>query len=530
MRKYLTALSVAGFVVCILALSMNQEGLASERDSDKELTAEAAAAADIEAQRRLAIAQEAEWPESFSSDAGTRTAMGGPEQIDISVSKIGNNSGHDYREYGVVSGIAAFSSGTTACNVGSEVAEWISGSSGRHPVIAQNMYRLSADGERFEMIGMSWLKHSFCALSEYSCGSCQPTNCSTLGVGCADTYTAGRNGSTNIGPRRDVNPMGLQVNGSGPGTHDHPYSSPSGNGTIAGRLQVNVSDLSHAGAEYFIEVHYVTHDESAGNRHNNASWMSVNMPPSPYTSNITNNLPLNEQEVALVTWQEEWEGTDTPVTIRGISDTQRGMFHLAHRVSDNGDGTWHYEYALHNMNSHLSASRFEIPVPAGVTVTNVGFHDVFYHSGDGYPGSGTFDGTDWPSEDTGIGGSRTVGWSTVTFDENPNGNALRWGTTYNFRFDADTPPQDAIATIVHYRGSTDGPGTPASLVAPTQGPSPLESDCLGDFDGDGFVGAADLAELLGAWGPNPGHPADFDGDGAITAADLAVLLGAWGPC
>lgn len=54
--------------------------------------------------------------------------------------------------------------------------------------------------------------------------------------------------------------------------------------------------------------------------------------------------------------------------------------------------------------------------------------------------------------------------------------------------------------------------------------------CSGDLNGDDAVDAADLAQLLGAWGPNPGNPADFDGDGVIGAADLAVLLGAWGPC
>jgi choice-of-anchor B domain-containing protein len=54
--------------------------------------------------------------------------------------------------------------------------------------------------------------------------------------------------------------------------------------------------------------------------------------------------------------------------------------------------------------------------------------------------------------------------------------------------------------------------------------------CSSDLDGDGDVGAADLAMLLGAWGPNPGHPADFDGDGFVNAADLAQLLGNWGPC
>ncbi len=54
--------------------------------------------------------------------------------------------------------------------------------------------------------------------------------------------------------------------------------------------------------------------------------------------------------------------------------------------------------------------------------------------------------------------------------------------------------------------------------------------CPADLDRDGEVSAADLAQLLGAWGPNPGHPADFNGDDVVNAADLAQLLGAWGPC
>ncbi|MEC9373093.1 MAG: PQQ-dependent sugar dehydrogenase, partial [Planctomycetota bacterium] len=56
----------------------------------------------------------------------------------------------------------------------------------------------------------------------------------------------------------------------------------------------------------------------------------------------------------------------------------------------------------------------------------------------------------------------------------------------------------------------------------------LERRCAADIDGDGAVGAADLAALLGGWG-QPG-PADLDGDGTVTASDLGGLLGAWGPC
>ncbi len=59
-------------------------------------------------------------------------------------------------------------------------------------------------------------------------------------------------------------------------------------------------------------------------------------------------------------------------------------------------------------------------------------------------------------------------------------------------------------------------------------------DCPTDVDGSGDTGAADLAVLLGSWGPcSPGDPRaclDADSDGVIGAADLAVLLGAWGPC
>ncbi len=49
---------------------------------------------------------------------------------------------------------------------------------------------------------------------------------------------------------------------------------------------------------------------------------------------------------------------------------------------------------------------------------------------------------------------------------------------------------------------------------------------LGDLDGDGSVGATDLALLLGQWGTE--GSADLDGNGSVGASDLAILLGAWG--
>ena len=81
-----------------------------------------------------------------------------------------------------------------------------------------------------------------------------------------------------------------------------------------------------------------------------------------------------------------------------------------------------------------------------------------------------------------------------------------------------------LASIRYVR--IDGPTTfgispevdAVSDVAPAS-PSP-------DLDGDGSVGASDLALLLGAWG-TAGPAADLDGDGAVGASDLALLLGAW---
>jgi hypothetical protein len=55
-------------------------------------------------------------------------------------------------------------------------------------------------------------------------------------------------------------------------------------------------------------------------------------------------------------------------------------------------------------------------------------------------------------------------------------------------------------------------------------------ECPWDTDGDGIVGINDFLDLLGAWGPNPGHAADFDGDGEVGINDFLELLANWGPC
>jgi hypothetical protein len=85
------------------------------------------------------------------------------------------------------------------------------------------------------------------------------------------------------------------------------------------------------------------------------------------------------------------------------------------------------------------------------------------------------------------------------------------------RFDDTNGTPTTGSARVWWADDANGDGTPESCSD--------SSPASPDLDGDGRVNAADLAILLGAWGP--GVVADLDGDGAVGASDLAILLGAW---
>jgi hypothetical protein len=124
-------------------------------------------------------------------------------------------------------------------------------------------------------------------------------------------------------------------------------------------------------------------------------------------------------------------------------------------VHDNGDGTWRYEYALHNFNSHRSAQQLSIELPTATLVTNPGMHDIDHHSGEPY---------DTASWDSAVDVD-AVTWGTALYTSNPNANALRWGTLFNFWFDADEPPGTGNATITLFRPG--GVEEPNELVVRT---------------------------------------------------------------
>ncbi len=412
----------------------------------------------------------------------------------------------DVANWGTEGGITAFSVGTVSCNIGDEELSWRDSgpNSDKHPVIGANMYRLK-DG-RFEQLGQTWLKHGFCALDGNECLGCQANgSCDWLGVGCSDPYSAGLNGQQQfLGPKSQVNPY--------TGVFPFPHPTPP-NGTISGRLQVHLSDVLPAdnpGAVYWLEGHYVTPDDAqAGNGYNNVSYRRINVQNNGQLGSWSGDT-LQETSAIFA-----WNIVDPQVSVVQIDVPGDGRLFLGYKATDLGNGYWEYEYALYNMNSERAAGSFLVPVADNLDVPFDGFHDVDYHSGE------PFDGTDWVATRN----AGTIVWATESFGTNENANAVRWGTLYNFRFQADAPPVETAIEIGLFK-----PGSPDMVIVTAIGPEGLVAPCEEDLNGDGTVGAADLLSLLVQWGTDPGGPPDFDGDGTVGASDLLRLLVAWGPC
>ena len=404
--------------------------------------------------------------------------------------------------------VMAYAIGTTSCNVGTAQLQWFASPDNRHPFIPQNMFRYK--NGRLEQIGMGWGKHGFTALQGTVCGSCSASSTGNyLGIGCSDPYSSSLNGSqSGLGTRMEVN----AATGVFPGTPN--VGMPSAPATIGRRIQVKGPDLDpaqNAGAIYLAEGHYIAQDDAAaGNDNNNASWRQFNvgsLSSGAYT--LTFASTTQRQAAAIFAWKS----FDGEVKINNVDVPNDGRFHVGYRVTDNGNGTWRYEYAIHNMSSHRSGRSFSVPVPAGVTVTGAGFKDVDYHSGDSY------DPTDWSISTSG----GAVTWTGGTFATNANGNALRFATMYNFWFTADRPPVATDATLGLFRPGAAG--EPTSMQVGINGPSAPPVVVVGDLNNDGVVNGIDVGLLLANWGGS--GVGDLNNSGTVDGADLGVQLSNW---
>jgi hypothetical protein len=373
-----------------------------------------------------------------------------------------------------------FAIGTDSCNIGDQGVDWFALPQTDHPVVPQNLYRMSGgttNDERFEQIGQSWMKHTFLALEESVCNTCNTGGCQTgthLCPGCSDPYVSSLNGNqSSIGSRAWINPF----TGSFPSNaNDHSGHNHDG---VSHRILVETSDVmpsANPNATYFGEAAYLSPHEYTWcqshpgqcNMFNNFSYRQFSVSGGPSFFNFSAVGSTVRMEPAI----QAWVGTGATVSQVEPDPGNDGIWFMGYKVTNPSTGVWHYEYALFNMNLDRAIQSFSVPIGAGVNVSNIGFHAPPQHPGwahDGTVGDAGYSSTPWDVTSA----PDSITWNTETFAQNQNANAIRWGTLYNFRFDADQPPQPANATVGFFKTGSpimvaiQGPAAGTSTPTPT---------------------------------------------------------------
>ena len=373
---------------------------------------------------------------------------------------------------------------TTSCNNGDQPVNFHALPETDHPFFPMNFYRMSGGADntqRFEQVGQSWVKHAFGASEDDICGfGCDTSNCTQfqqLCPGCADPYLADENGWYQLlGSRAWVNPFtGFFQSNPDPTNH-------TGHNDIGAshRVRVNVSDLNttlNQGATYFAEAAYWTPQEY--------QWCQTH----PGQCNMYNNASYHQflvigttdfsfspvgQTVRMQPAIEAWTNATISPQLQPDPGND-GVWYLGYKVTNPSAGLWHYEYALYNQNLDRSIQSFSVPIASGTILSNVGFHAPPQEPGwanDGTVNNQGYSSTPWLFTKA----TDSVTWNTETLAQNPNANAIRFGTLYNFRFDANQPPQSANATVGFFKtGSPMTVGIQAPMGGGTPTPTPTAS-------------------------------------------------------
>ncbi|CAE7549794.1 unnamed protein product [Symbiodinium necroappetens] len=425
------------------------------------------------------------------------------------------------QRFGNVGQITGYSIATTSCNIGDQILNW-NPNTNIHPVISQSISRVGPAGDngtKIEMLGISWLKHGFCALQGTVCGSCQPAGggCPPrLGIGCSDPYSSGLNGQqSNLGLPADVN--------AHTGFYSMPFTGVNQSGNqIFKRIQVDANLLDpgqNPGATYWGAGQYVqSEDSSFGNQDNNASHRQILVSSGSVNSGynlLFTGSTVREEPVIFA-----WETVDNSVTIIPVdvpetatAGDNNGRVYFAYDVSQNNDGTWHYEYAMNNVSSDNRIRGFRIPGLDIADMMNIEFTDVDYHSGS------PISNTDW---NTNASTSDDFEIRGPSFGSNPNANSLWWGRLYRIGFDSPNAPEMVTAQLRTFKSNEL---LDVSVMAPQSA-----NVCLGDCDGSGTVDFNDLVAMLFEFGSADDGACNADLTGRVDFNDLVAALFLFGPC
>lgn len=401
-------------------------------------------------------------------------------------------------QHGRTGSFARLAVGTTSWNVGNRDLQWTSGLGNRHPYIVQNLYRL--ENGRLEQIAASWIKHGFYALASHQCDLLDLPDCvfeaghgagGWLGQGCTDTYSPSLNAS-GLRPRSEINPWTGVWAGQ---TYSGDYS--------LWADDADIDPAQHPGAVYYAEGLYNVADDV--DPLNSISWKPVTFTGSPggsWTIGMSAAAILPTEGPVLEGWGQRRTlvAQEIPVVHEnagGGADSPDGRAVLAVSSTDNGDGSWHYEYVLLNVDMARRIDSFSLPL-GSATVQNIGFHSPTQYD----PG---FSNTAWSSSvQAGV-----LSWST-------SDNPIRWGTAYTFRFDSNSPPAELTAQV-----GLQLTGGPAELAALTNGPAGGPADC----NANGLPDDQDIAGGFSLDCDSNGVPdecqADCNGNGQPDNCDIA---------
>ncbi len=407
-------------------------------------------------------------PMQHAIDPGVPNLVPGPDVIVGDIENVAQFS----VPVGTQVGLAI---GTDSCNNGDQPIDWFALPQTDHPLVPQNLYRMSGgldNQERFEQIGQSWMKHTFEALEDTVCGTCNTSGCQTgthLCPGCSDPYVSGLNGDQNqIGSRAWVNPFtgSFPSNANNHSGHSHD--------SVSHRIRVETSDLlpsKNPGATYYGEAAYITPHEYTWcqahpgecNMFNNYSYRQFSVSGGPTFFNFSAVSSTVRMEPAIQAW------ANTGATLQQVEPDpgNDGLFFVGYKVTGPDAGMWHYEYAIFNMNLDRAIQSFEVVYPFfPATLNNIAFHAPPQEPG--WANDGTFNNEGYSSAPWSFTkGVMSVTWNCETFAQNQNANAVRWGTIYNFRFDSPAAPATSTANIGFFKT-----GSPVSVEIQ----APFQSD------------------------------------------------------
>ena len=421
--------------------------------------------------------------------------------------------------YFVVDGIAAYSFGTTICNIGNTEATWIDGTN-QNPLVSQTLYRL-ADSQ-LHQLGIGFAHYATPPLASNACGlGCTPAGFNALGAGCSTTSSSLIHGlQGTLVPRTEINPF--------TGFYPYPFTAFGQVGdAIYKRLQVPLADISDPDALYFVETQLITESETTPEtRANNASYRQVTFTPGSASANLVG--PTYTEQPAIFAWRDHGLGIGMPdpdVLISEVTIPNDGIIHVGSKATLLGDDDWRFDYVIHNQNAeqiinwvvHTVSSPFDGNF-------NFEFHNATYHD----DLDNLIEQVEWSTETFSC--NSVAIWQPLADFNFSTTNAIRWGTAYSYSNRSSSGPANdtKYGMTIAYTSPIGDTGEIYDIDA--------YAPQLGEFCRCGLADLAepfetlnffDVSAFLGAYGaqdPNVDFAEPF---GTFNFFDVSVFLSAF---